>query len=195
MKISVLTIIFVAFIILTGCSEKQPIKDELTKYDLPVIEKPDNKQIIHMILSDGMYRSEQYGINSQLVIDSSFYDTKEITRGDVVYFRTTATEEEIKSKKGMEFDVARVIALPGETVTVKKGQVYIDDRELDTLYGKEYYTSGYIAGTDKAYTMNKKVQLSEGHYFLAGDVWWRSGFNEQVSKNRISGKVVGWMKK
>jgi signal peptidase I len=95
MKKSVLTIIFVAFIILTGCSEKQPITDELTKYDLPVIEKPNNKQIIHMIRSDGMYRSEQYSSNSQLVIDSSFYDTKEITRGDVVYFKTTAMEKSI----------------------------------------------------------------------------------------------------
>ncbi|MDQ0888591.1 signal peptidase I [Paenibacillus sp. V4I9] len=186
--------IFLAFVLLTGCSEKQPITDELTKYDLPITEKLDSNQIIHVIKSDGMYRSEQYSGNSQLVIDRGFYDNKGINRGDVVYFDTEASDEQIKNGNQTQYDIARVIGLPGEMVTIQKGQVFINNRKLDTFYGKEYYTSGFINGTEKAHSIDE-VKLTEGHYFLVGDVWWRSGFNEHVSKDRIKGKIVGWMKK
>ncbi|MDQ0914591.1 signal peptidase I [Paenibacillus sp. V4I5] len=186
--------IFLAFVLLTGCSEKQPITDELTKYDLPITEKLDSNQIIHVIKSDGMYRSEQYSGNSQLVIDRGFYDTKEINRGDVVYFDTKASDEQIKNGNQTQYDVARVIGLPGEMVTIQKGQVFINNRKLDTFYGKEYFTSGFINGTEKAHSIDE-VKLTDGQYFLVGDVWWRSSFNEHVSKDRIKGKIVGWMKK
>jgi signal peptidase I len=142
-----------------------------------------------------MYRSEQYSCNSQLVIDRGFYDTKGINRGDVVYFDTQASDEQIKNGQQMRSDVQRVIGLPGENVTIIKGQVFINNRKLDTFYGKEFYLTGYINGTEKAYSTEKEITLSEGYYFLAGDLWWRSRFNEYVSAQQIQGKVVGWMKK
>jgi hypothetical protein len=43
--------------------------------------------------------------------------------------------------------------------------------------------------------MDEEVEIPEGHYFLARDVWWGSGFNESVSKEKISGKVVEWVGK
>lgn len=181
MNKKVLAFMFIAFLLLSGCGTKT-ITDETTEYDLPIIEQINEEYIIHMVRNDGMHRSVHYPVKSQLVIDPKFYDTKEISRGDVVYYKTTFTEE--------EFNVARVVSLPGETVVVKNGQVYINDLKLETFYGKEYHISGYVDGTDKALS-KEEIKIPENHYFLAGDVWWRSFIFEPLSKDKIRGKVVG----
>ncbi|MBD2862439.1 S26 family signal peptidase [Paenibacillus oceani] len=189
-----LIVAVVAMILLAGCNTKKPIVDEFTKYELPLLEQKGPGQITHRIHHDGMYRSEQYAASSTLVIDPDYYKSREIARGDVVYYKTNATEEEINNKKRAEYDVSRVVALPGETLKVKKGQIYINDRLLDTLYGKEYYTDGFINGTDQALNLDQQILLLEGQFLLASDVWWRSGFTEPQPKETIKGKVVGWMK-
>jgi len=183
-----------AMVILAGCNTKKPIIDEVTKYELPLLEQKGPNQITHLIQHDGMYRSEQFAANSILVIEPEYYKNREISRGDVVSYKTDATEEEITNKKRAEYDVSRVVALPGETVTVKKGQIYINDRVLDTFYGKEYYTNGFINGTDKALNLERPIVLLQGQILLASDVWWRSGFSGPHLKESIRGKVIGWMK-
>lgn len=189
-----LIVAVLAMVILAGCNNKKPIVDEFTIYELPLLEQKGPNQITHLIHHDGMYRSEQYAANSTLVIDPDYYKSREIARGDVVYYKTDATEEESKLKKRAEYDVSRVVALPGETLKVKKGQIYINDRVLDTFYGKEYYTNGFINGTDKALNLDQQNALLEGHVILASDVWWRSGFSKPLPKEAIRGKVIGWMK-
>lgn len=154
-----LIIAVIAIIFLAGCNNKKPIIDEFTKYELPLLEQKAPNHITHLINHDGMYRSEQYAANSTLVIDPDYYKSRDISRGDVVYYKTYATEEETRNKKREEYDVSRIVALPGETLVVKKGQVYINDRLLDTFYGKEYYNNGFINGTDKSLNMDKEIVL------------------------------------
>ncbi|GAA3409704.1 S26 family signal peptidase [Paenibacillus hodogayensis] len=189
-----LIIAAIAFVILSGCDNKKAIVDGITQYELPLMERQESNQITHLINHDGMYRSEQYAANSTLVIDLDYYKSQKISRGDVVYFKTDAKEEEISNKKRKGYDVARVVALPGETLLVKKGQIYINGRVLDTFYGKEYYTNGFINGTDKALSMDKETVLLDGQYLLASDVWWRGGFTEPLPKDKITGRVIGWIK-
>ncbi|WNR46855.1 S26 family signal peptidase [Paenibacillus roseipurpureus] len=191
-----LSILLTTAMLLSGCRENRSITDSTTKYDLPRMEQLGPNQLPYQLMQDGMLRSEQYAGGNTLVVDPHFYDAKLVDRGDVIYYKTSATDEEIKNKKRMEFDVARVIALPGETVTVQKGQVYINGHRLDTFYGKEYYDGKFINGTKNSYTMPDSIDVPPNHYILAGDVWWRVGIIEDpVSNEDIRGGVVGWIKK
>jgi signal peptidase I len=191
--IKVLTFMLGAFLLLTGCNENPPLQDETTKYDLPLFDKIDESKAAFEMYYDGMYRGqEQFSAYSKLVVDTNFYDHNAVSRGDIVYLKTTP-EEMAGGKK--EYDVLRVVGLPGESVTVKKGQVYINDRQLDTFYGKQNYNGAFINGTDKGLTLTKKVNVPKDHFIVAGDVWWRSGFYDTpIPKEKIRGKVVGWLK-
>lgn len=191
-----LTFILAVGMLLTGCSENGSITDTSTKYDLPLMDQPGPNQISYQIRQDGMLRSEQYAGGNTLVVDLHLYEAKSVQRGDVVYYKTNATDEEIKNGQRLAFDIARVIALPGETVTVQKGQIFIDGHKLDTFYGKQHDGTTFINGTKDSYTKPGKIKVSPEHYLLSGDVWWRVGIiNDPAAKAEIRGGVVGWIKK
>ncbi len=99
-------------------------------------------------------------------------------RGDVVVFRYPDNEEVLYVK--------RVIGLPGETVTVRNGKVYIND-ETEPLY--EDYLKEEFFGDYGPYV------VPEGSYFMMGDNrndsldsrYWENKF---VKEDKILGKVV-----
>ncbi|MFC5650423.1 S26 family signal peptidase [Paenibacillus solisilvae] len=45
--------------------------------------------------------------------------------------------DELKEKMG-EYDISRVIGLPGEKVKINQGQIYINDTLLETFYGRAH---------------------------------------------------------
>ena len=99
-------------------------------------------------------------------------------RGDIVVFRYPDNEEVLYVK--------RVIGLPGETVTVKNGGVYIND-SAEPLY--EDYLKEEFYGEYGPYT------VPEDSYFMMGDNrndsldsrYWE---NKYVHEDKILGKVV-----
>lgn len=161
-----LTILAVGYTV--GCDSKPPITDVETIYELPLLEQIEPGLFAHVIRFESMFRSEQYSFNSTLIIDPDYYDNGELTRGDVVYFKQDLTEEQFKERR-TEFDIGRVIGLPGESIRIDKGQVYINDHRLDTFYGKEFYQGEFINGTKRA-SSDDEILIPEGHYFLAGDL-------------------------
>lgn len=99
-------------------------------------------------------------------------------RGDVVVFKYPDNEDVLYVK--------RVIGLPGETITIKDGRVYINDSEeplADEYVKEEPY------GDFGPYT------VPEGSYFMMGDNrnnsldsrYWQNKF---VEEDKILGKVV-----
>jgi signal peptidase I len=67
---------------------------------------------------------------------------------------------------------------------------------LDTFYGHEYQWTG-ISQTDpqKINNLNEEAKkIPEGHYFLAGDNWWRSPLFGVFSGEIIQGKIIGYVK-
>lgn len=108
------------------------------------------------------------------------YLTEEPERGDIIffYFPDDETQKYVK----------RIIGLPGETVTIIDGKIYIDDSEvpLEEEYLKEEWTRGtgpYI------------FEVPEDSYFCLGDNRNRSADarewnNPYVAKEKIIGKAL-----
>lgn len=99
-------------------------------------------------------------------------------RLDIVIFKYPDNEKQLYVK--------RVIGLPGETVRMVDGQVYINDSDvpLDSSFVK-----GTLTGDYGPYT------VPEGHYFMMGDnreQSWDSRFwnNTYVAEKKIVGEAV-----
>ncbi len=99
--------------------------------------------------------------DSLLTVDRSAYDTDLPERLDIVLY-ADARDSDVMLPRQL---VTRVIGLPGETIEVREGRVYIDDRVLDELYLK-----------------NPQVPLLPfGPITLGSDEMWLMGDNRQAS--------------
>lgn len=108
------------------------------------------------------------------------YLNEEPQRGDVIFFPFPDDETQKYVK--------RIIGMPGETVTIMDGKVYIDDSEvpLEEPYLKEEWT---------VKTGPYVFEVPEGHYFCMGDNRNRSADarewkNPYVAKDKIIGKAL-----
>ncbi len=86
----------------------------------------------------------------RLVVDKLTYLLSDIDRFDVIVLRAP-------NQRGMDF-IKRVIALPGESVQIREGRLYIDGRE----------TSQEFLMSHSSDTFGPKV-VPEGEYFVLGD--------------------------
>ncbi len=93
--------------------------------------------------------------NNYLILNKLAYKVGEPERGDIIVFHTNLTQENGQEK----LLIKRVIGLPGETITIEGGKVYVNDKELEEDYIKDGYTDGTI--------LNLKVP--EGEMFVMGD--------------------------
>ena len=93
-------------------------------------------------------------INDRLIIDKVGYKLGDPHRGDVVVFNPT---EELKKQYKDAF-IKRIIGLPGETVEVKNGLVFINGEPLPEKYIAEKPQYNWGPGT-----------VPEGSYLVLGD--------------------------
>lgn len=115
-----------------------------------------------------------------LVLSKEAYARETPQRGDVIVFKSQLRT--IDGKK--ELLIKRVIGLPGDTVEVRDGNVYINGTIQDDSYTEDHYTNG---------TMEIKVPKDE--YFCMGDNRLHSTdsrFSEVglVKFDKIKGKVI-----
>ena len=90
-----------------------------------------------------------------LIVDKLSYRFRDPERFEIVVF----------PYRGMEktYYIKRIIGLPGETVQVIDGYIYIDGKKLDESYGLE------VIDPDKYGTAANPVVLGEDEYFVMGD--------------------------
>lgn len=89
-----------------------------------------------------------------LIIDEITYRFNEPQRGDVVVLRDP-------SSSGQYF-IKRIVAVPGEIVTISNGKVAIDGVDLDE--------SAYLGATVETYTSSDaSIQLGDNEYYVLGD--------------------------
>jgi len=89
----------------------------------------------------------------QLLINKVVYHLHEPERGDIIIFHPPPPY----SPKATPF-IKRIIALPGDTIEVKNGAVYVNGSKLDEPYIKEPPT----------YNLQQK-KIPENEYFVLGD--------------------------
>lgn len=125
---------------------------------------------------DSMNDTLQSGDN--LMVDKLSYRFKDPERFDIIVFPYEHQEN--------TYYIKRIIGLPGETVQVKNGSIYIDGELLTEPYGKEPMERAGIAG--------EPVKLAQDEYFVLGDNRNNSSDSRDPSvgnihRDRIVGKA------
>lgn len=108
----------------------------------------------HEVIGRSMYPTYEDG--EYLMANKILYQVSEPKRGDVIIFKYSDTQDFIK----------RIIGLPGETVGLQDGKIYINGKILDE--------SGYL--DDAIYTNGsdflhegETITVGEDEYFVCGD--------------------------
>lgn len=119
-----------------------------------------------------------------LLTEKVSYYFHEPRRGDVVVFKPPISEDEY---------IKRIIALPGDSISIQNGKIYINGQVLEENYlDSTLYTSG------GAYLEDGMVKIiPEGEYFVAGDNRPHSYDSRSwgpISKKAITGRawLVYW---
>lgn len=104
-----------------------------------------------------------------IIVEKFSYLTNNPERYDIIVFRESESVNYIK----------RVIALPGETIQITEGKIYINERAIFDAYGNAKMEDGGIA--------EKLIKLGQDEYFVLGD-------NRNASKDSRD-KAVGVIKR
>lgn len=183
---------------MAGKVTTEVITDSQTPETLPRVPLVEDMYTIEW-RQDSMDRGNHDLVTSfhgSLVVSNTIQPIK---RGDILYYEMQQQEQ-----------IGRVVGLPGETVEIREGQVYINDKKLQTFYGtaKSYGLTKdeYFEKIDKRNineegmkeyfnTTMAPVFVEKNTVFLLVDTWWR-GFDSKefgtIPFEQLRGKVVGY---
>ena len=102
---------------------------------------------------DGHSMEPTLSDGDNLIVDKISYRFRDPLRYDVVVFPYQHAE--------ITYEIKRIIGLPGETVQIIDGYVYINGEMLDEHFGAEVM--------EKAGMAEEPVHLGEDEYFVLGD--------------------------
>jgi signal peptidase I len=94
-------------------------------------------------------------VNDRFLIDKTIYQRQNPRRGDIIIFNPT---EQLRREKFTDKFLKRIIGLPGETVKVQHGKVYINGKPLTEKYISE--PPEYV---------QESVVVPANSYFVLGD--------------------------
>ena len=90
-----------------------------------------------------------------LIIDKVSYRFRDPERYEIIVFPYRHAEE--------TFYIKRIIGLPGETVQIKDGYVYINEQKLEESFGRE------VIRADRYGQAAEPITLGQDEYFVLGD--------------------------
>ena len=132
------------------------LKDLFTlAFLIVVVVIPIRVFVISPFVVDGESMHPTFENLDYLIVDEAIYDVQAPARGDVIVFRYPLNPS--------VFYIKRIIGLPGETVSIIRGNVTITTANGTNITLDE----PYIVDEDATYT--KKVTLNAGEYFVMGD--------------------------
>ena len=112
-----------------------------------------------------------------LLTEKVSYYKDDPKRGDVIVFKPPISEDEF---------IKRVIGLPGDTITLINGRVFVNDTELKENYIKvSSYPGSFLSE-------GEKYQVPDGNYFVMGDNRPHSSDSRAwgpITKKVITGKA------
>lgn len=119
--------------------------------------------------------------NNYIFLSKQAYRFSEPKRGDIVVFHTN-----LKTETGREkLLIKRVIALPGDVITIEDGKVFLNGEIQQEDYTMEPYTSGSV----------RDLEIPEGSLFVMGDNRQSSADSRDpnvgfVQEDKVIGKAV-----
>ena len=145
---------------------------ELPEEQLRSIERCDEVIQYYSLSSDNMLPT--LPPHDRTIVDKTSYQTQSPQRGDIIVFypdRSLPAESQTPSTQ-------RAIGLPGETVKIDKGKVYIDGK----LYREDYTTGVGTARTES-------IIVPTNSYFVLSDNR-RDSTGITIAREAILGKVI-----
>lgn len=141
------------------------------------------RYVAERIIVDGDSMEMTLKNNDNIIIEKVSKHFGGYNRFDIIVFYPT---EEAK-KQGERYYVKRIIGLPGETVQILYGMVYIDGRPLPENYG--------FSEMDHAGIAAEPLTLGADEYFVLGDNRYVSEDSRSVRlgpvpANRIEGRMI-----
>jgi len=129
------------------------------------------------VRGDSMYPALNDG--DQLIVDLISYRFTDPKRFDIVVFPFQYQED--------TYYIKRIIGLPGETVQIADGVIYINGKVLEDPYGNEEIRNAGLASAE--------ITLGDQEYFVLGDKLNNSTDSlEQsvgnISRDQILGKAI-----
>lgn len=118
--------------------------------------------------------------HDNLIVDKLSYRFSDPKRYDIVvfpHFRTTESKE--------IYYIKRIIGLPGETVQILNGDIYINGAKIEEHYGSEVIEDPKMAATP--------IKLADDEYFVLGDNRNHSSDSREigaVKRKDIIGRAV-----
>jgi len=103
----------------------------------------------------------------------------EFNRGDIIVFKSP-------TDKDKDF-IKRIIGIAGDTVSVNKGHIYLNGKELD----ESYLPSNYTTAGGSFLEEGVQIVVPEGKYFVLGDNRSNSSDSREwgfITKDEIIGK-------
>ena len=136
--------------------------------------------ITQFVLPVNVYgRSMEPGFEHRdyLLVNRQAYNEYRLpARGDVILFSSDSAEKAVQEK----ILIKRIIGIPGDTIEINNGKVYINGNVLKEAYIKDDYTTGHV----------EPVTLSENEYFCMGDNRVRSRDSRSSSVGLVNSEDI-----
>jgi signal peptidase I len=130
-------------------------------------------------------------INDRIMVDKLSYHLHGVDRGDVVVFSTPPAEN--CGGAPVADLVKRVIGLPGETIALSRGQVYINGKLLAQPWLTAQAQQATVPGPSRApYALEHPYKIPAGEVYVMGDnrtVSCDSRYWGPILESSIVGKV------
>lgn len=135
-----------------------------------------NEYCIHQTTVEGISMEDTLFDKDSILIDKMTYRFRNPRRFEIIVF---PYEYNV-------FYIKRVIGLPGDTIQIKNGFIYINNKKLKESYGKEKIEEAGIA--------SQPITLGKNEYFVLGDNRNNSLDSREITigvipKNKIIGKA------
>lgn len=114
-----------------------------------------------------------------VLVNRLVYNAMTPKRGDIIAFKPNGREN-------AHYYIKRIVGLPGETVQIKDGKVYIN--------GKEQKKDIFVSEIEKPGVAQDEITLGENEYFVLGDQASSSDDSRMadignVKRSEIYGKI------
>jgi signal peptidase I len=106
-------------------------------------------------------------VGDRIIVDKLSYHLHDVHRGDIVVFARPPLEDQAYADL-----VKRVIGLPGETISSRDGQVYINGKLLSEPWlpkGPQDFTGALPGDPHEQFNLPGPVKIPAGDYFVMGD--------------------------